>query len=58
MQHNEFSLVNAMNITASVFINDDECGLHNDEKILLEILFSQCLRHGICVIMRQNGAVR
>lgn len=23
-------LVNAMNITASVFINDDEPGLHND----------------------------
>ena len=23
-------LVNAMHITASVFINDDECGLHHD----------------------------
>ena len=29
-------LVNAMNITASVFINDDEPGLHND--------FENCLK--------------
>jgi len=29
-------LVNAMNITASVFINDDEGGLHHDFEIWLE----------------------
>ncbi len=31
-------LVNAMHITASVFINDDENGLHHDYKIWLEKL--------------------
>ncbi len=31
-------LVNAMNITASVFINDDEDGLHNDYEVWLEKL--------------------
>lgn len=31
-------LVNAMHITASVFINDDESGLHNDYKVWLEKL--------------------
>ncbi|MBD3851714.1 MAG: YjbQ family protein, partial [Acidobacteria bacterium] len=31
-------LVNAMHITASVFINDDESGLHRDYKIWLEEL--------------------
>ncbi len=31
-------LVNAMHITASVFINDDEVGLHNDYKRWLEEL--------------------
>ncbi|APW59882.1 secondary thiamine-phosphate synthase enzyme YjbQ [Paludisphaera borealis] len=31
-------LVNAMHITASVFINDDESGLHEDYKIWLEAL--------------------
>ena len=31
-------LVNAMNITASVFINDDESGLHHDYEIWLEKL--------------------
>ena len=30
-------LVNAMHITASVFINDDEAGLHQDYKVWLEI---------------------
>ena len=29
-------LVNAMHITASVFINDDESGLHHDYKVWLE----------------------
>jgi len=29
-------LVNAMHITASVFINDDESGLHNDYEVWLE----------------------
>ena len=33
-----FVLVNAMHITASVFINDDESGLHHDYKIWLEKL--------------------
>lgn len=31
-------LVNAMNITASVFINDDESGLHQDFEVWLEKL--------------------
>ena len=31
-------LVNAMHITASVFINDDESGLHNDYYVWLEKL--------------------
>lgn len=33
-----FALVNAMNITASVFINDDEGGLHMDMEAWLERL--------------------
>ena len=33
-----FVLCNAMHITASVFINDDESGLHNDFEVLLEKL--------------------
>ena len=33
-----FVLVNAMHITASVFINDDEMGLHHDFDIWLEKL--------------------
>ena len=33
-----FLLVNAMHITASVFINDDEAGLHHDFDVWLEEL--------------------
>ena len=33
-----FCLVNAMHITASVFINDDESGLHQDYEVWLEKL--------------------
>lgn len=33
-----FVLVNAMHITASVFINDDESGLHHDFELWLEKL--------------------
>jgi secondary thiamine-phosphate synthase enzyme len=33
-----FVLVNAMHITASVFINDDEAGLHHDYDLWLEKL--------------------
>jgi len=33
-----FMLCNAMHITASVFINDDESGLHNDFEVWLEKL--------------------
>jgi len=33
-----FVLVNAMHITASVFINDDESGLHQDYEVWLENL--------------------
>ena len=33
-----FALVNAMHITASVFINDDESGLHQDYQKWLETL--------------------
>ena len=32
------TLVNAMHITASVFINDDEYGLHHDYEVWLEEL--------------------
>ena len=32
------TLVNAMHITASVFINDDKSGLHHDYKVWLEKL--------------------
>ena len=32
------TLVNAMHITASVFINDDESGLHHDYEVWLEEL--------------------
>ena len=32
------ALVNAMHITASVFINDDESGLHHDYAVWLEKL--------------------
>ncbi len=32
------ALVNSMHITASVFINDDECGLHHDFDVWLEKL--------------------
>ena len=36
--HEGLCLVNAMHITASVFINDDESGLHRDYKKWLEEL--------------------
>ncbi len=44
-------LVNAMNITASVFINDDESGLHHDYEVWLEKLapekpYTQYLHNG------------
>ena len=46
-----FCLVNAMHITASVFINDDELGLHNDferwlEKLAPEKPYSQYQHNG------------
>ena len=45
------ALVNAMNITASVFINDDESGLHSDfekwlEKLAPEKPYSQYAHNG------------
>ncbi len=36
-----FALVNAMHITASVFINDDEPGLHHDFEVWLEKLAAE-----------------
>jgi secondary thiamine-phosphate synthase enzyme len=36
--HEGMLLVNAMHITASVFINDDESGLHHDFEVWLEKL--------------------
>ena len=33
-----FALINAMHITASVFINDNEAGLHHDYEVWLEKL--------------------
>lgn len=46
-----FVLVNAMHITASVFINDDESGLHNDldvwlDKLAPEMPYSQYQHNG------------
>ena len=35
-------LVNPMHITASVFINDDEAGLHHDFEVWLEIGRASC----------------
>ncbi len=47
-----FVLVNAMHITASVFINDDERGLHHDFELWLEKLapekpYSQYKHNGV-----------
>ncbi|KAB2838101.1 YjbQ family protein, partial [bacterium] len=36
--HEGLLLVNAMHISASVFINDDESGLHHDFEVFLERL--------------------
>jgi len=36
--HEGFVLINAMHITASVFINDNESGLHHDYEVWLEKL--------------------
>ncbi|RKY09793.1 MAG: YjbQ family protein [Planctomycetota bacterium] len=46
-----FVLCNAMHITASVFINDNESGLHHDFEVWLEKLapekpYSQCRHNG------------
>ncbi|WAC07517.1 MAG: secondary thiamine-phosphate synthase enzyme YjbQ [Thermodesulfobacteriota bacterium] len=45
-------LVNAMHITASVFINDDESGLHQDFEVWLEKLAPHApeaqYRHNVC----------
>ena len=47
-------LVNAMHITASVFINDDESGLHHDFEVWLEKLAPHepvsSYRHNTCEI--------
>lgn len=45
-------LVNAMHITASVFINDDESGLHHDYEVWLEKLAP----HAPTSQYRHNGA--
>jgi len=42
-------LVNAMHITASVFINDDESGLHHDFEVWLEKLPLKNLIHSISI---------
>ena len=34
--HDGLALVNAMHVSASVFINDDESGLHHDFEVFLE----------------------
>jgi len=44
-------LVNAMHITASVFINDDESGLHHDYEVWLEKLAP----HAPVSLYRHNG---
>jgi thiamine phosphate synthase YjbQ (UPF0047 family) len=41
------ALVNAMHITASVFINDDESGLHHDYGVWLEKLAPPRARQAI-----------
>jgi thiamine phosphate synthase YjbQ (UPF0047 family) len=38
MRRRGLTLVNAMHITASVFVNDDEYGLHHDYEVWLERL--------------------
>lgn len=43
-------LVNAMHITASVFINDDESGLHRDYEAWLEIWHRMNRSAVICTI--------
>ena len=39
------ALINAMHITASVFINVDEAGLHQDYEVWLEKLARSHIRH-------------
>jgi secondary thiamine-phosphate synthase enzyme len=50
--HEGLALVNAMHITASVFINDDESGLHHDMDVWLEKLAPEKpyrqYRHNTC----------
>lgn len=41
-------LVNAMHITASVFINDDESGLHHDYEIWLEKIRAPRTDKSVC----------
>ena len=45
-------LVNAMHITASVFINDDESGLHRDYAKWLEELAPTSRSRGTCTTAR------
>jgi thiamine phosphate synthase YjbQ (UPF0047 family) len=47
--HEGLVLVNAMHITASVFINDDEGGLHHDYEAWLEKLAPHEPVSGTCI---------
>ena len=47
-------LVNAMHITASVFINDNERGLHRDFEIWLESLLLMSLRVNINIMKQEK----
>jgi len=47
-----FALINAMHITASVFINDNESGLHHDYEVWLEKLAPEKPHSQYC----HNGA--
>ena len=52
---NGLVLCNAMHITASVFINDDESGLHKDFEIWLEKLAQKNLTTNIIIILMNNA---
>ena len=51
---NGLVLCNAMHITASVFINDDESGLHRDFEIWLEKLAQKNLIINITIILTKT----
>jgi secondary thiamine-phosphate synthase enzyme len=51
-------LCNAMHITASIFINDDESGLHQDYETWLENLHPKNLTHNIATTVTKTTLMR